>query len=144
MKALSKISLATILMILMTGVTIFGEPLHKRVNYTISAPFALRMGDYLLPAGKYVLYQISQNNPNLFGLYQEDMMSPPIAILRTVRIDYSVKGWPEKTKLLLTRDEESYGRESVPVLRGWTLPGMDGWEIISVVQGKRGVLVQLH
>jgi len=120
-------------------------PLQKRVNYSINVPYAVRMGDYVLPAGNYVLYQINQNDLNLFALYKgEDMRHSPIAMIRTTRIDYQATRYPEKTKIMLTIDEEKQGRDNLPVLKGWTIPGMDGWEIISVVEKKHGVLAQAH
>ncbi|MFN7948933.1 MAG: hypothetical protein U0Z53_26505 [Blastocatellia bacterium] len=145
MKATVRILSAALLMVVMTGMAVYAQgPLHKRVNYSINVPYALRMGDYMLPAGHYVLYQIDQNNPNLFGLYQGDLTHPPVAILHTVRIDFASRGWPEKTKLLIRHEEEGYGQDTVPVLRGWTIPGMDGWEIIGVVQARRGVLARVE
>ncbi len=118
-------------------------PLNKLINYDINAPHALRMGEYVLPPGKYVLYQINSNDPNLFALYRHDRMRPPIAMIRTTRIDYAARGYPEKTKIFLNIDEERNGYNSLPELQGWTIPGMDGWEIISVVESKRGALARV-
>lgn len=144
MKAMTKILSAAALLVAMTGTAVYAQGLlHERVNYSINVPYALRMGEYLLPAGNYVLYQIDQNNANLFGLYQGNLMHPPIALVQTVRIDFASKGWPEKTKLLINHDEETAGPDAAPVLRGWTIPGMDGWEIIGVVQSRRGVLTHV-
>lgn len=106
-------------------------PIHKRVNYTINVAHALRMGDYLVPPGQYVLYQSNANDPELFALYREDMTHSPIAMIRTIRIDYQGSKYPSKTKMLLDIDESS--SELHPVVKGWTIPGEDGWEIISVV-----------
>jgi hypothetical protein len=145
MKALRKTVIATTMVVLIAGITSYAQgPLQKRVNYSINVAHAMRMGNYILPAGDYVLYQLNMNNPNLFGLYERDLTNEPVAILQTVRIDYSVRGYPEKTKMLINVDEESYGRNSVPVLRGWTIPGDDGWEIVSVVEKKRGILVHVR
>jgi len=79
---LSAIMLATVWI----GVTCGQGPLHKQVNYTINVPYALRKANYLLPPGRYILYQVSQNDLNLFALYQGDMMHSPIAVIRTTRI----------------------------------------------------------
>jgi len=106
-------------------------PLHKQVNYTINVPYSLRKADYMLPSGKYILYQINQNDLNLFALYQGNMMHSPIALIRTTRIDYHATSYPEKTRMLIEIDESSL--DAHPVLRGWNIPGDDGWEIIGVV-----------
>lgn len=138
--------MATITMVLIvSGLTVFAQgPLQKRVNYAINADYALRMGDYILPAGHYVLYQVSPNNLNLFALYKDDLTHSPIAMIQTARIDYSVQGYPEKTKMMLNIEETANGREDLPVLKGWTIPGMDGWEIIGVVEKERGVLTHIQ
>jgi hypothetical protein len=125
----------------LTAVGLAQGPLQKQVNYDINVPYALRMGKYVLPPGKYVLYQINANNPNLFALYRGDRMRPPIAMIHTVRIDYASRGYPEKTKIFLDIDEER-DRRSLPEVQGWTIPGMDGWEIISVVESKKGMLAR--
>jgi hypothetical protein len=117
-------------------------PLNKLINYDINASHALRMGEYVLPPGKYILYQINSNDPNLFALYRNDRMRPPIAMIRTARIDFAARGYPEETKIFLNIDEERNGYNSLPELQGWTIPGMDGWEIISVVESKKGMLAR--
>jgi len=114
--------------------------LHKQIYYTINVPYALRKANYLLPPGKYILYQISQNDLNLFALYQGDMMHSPIAMIRTTRIIYQVTGYPEETRMLISYDEA--GPDARPVLRGWNIPGDDGWEIIGVVPKNPPVLRQ--
>lgn len=137
-------ALTLILTIAVTGLA--QGPLQKRINYDINAPYALRLGGYVLPPGKYVLYQINQNDLNLFALYRNDRMHPPIAMIRTARVDFAGSGYPEKTKIYLDIDEETRGPARLPVLRGWTIPGMDGWEIIGVVESKsrRGTLARVN
>jgi len=115
-------------------------PLHKQIYYTINAPYALRKANYLLPPGNYILYQINQNDLNLFALYQGDMMHSPIAMIRTTRIIYQVTGYPEDTRMLISYDES--GPDAHPVLRGWNVPGDDGWEIIGVVPRNPAVVSQ--
>ncbi|HET9532012.1 MAG TPA: hypothetical protein VFQ92_16750 [Blastocatellia bacterium] len=132
---------AIILSVAMTAIAFAQGPIHKRVNYTINVRYELRMGDYMLPPGKYVLYQINQNDTNLFGLYHTDLTDEPIAMIRTVRIDYSGTEYPENTRMILDIDETSY--DSHPVLRGWNIPGMDGFEIISVVAKETGILTRV-
>src|SRR5262249_9682610 len=110
------------MILIATTVTIFGQgPLQKQVNFTISAPFAIRMGNYLLPPGRYVLRQVLQNDLNLFALHPGDLTHKPIAMIRTVRIDYQGTNYPDDTKLFVEIDEAS--RDNHPVLQGWTIPG---------------------
>ena len=113
------------------GMALAQGPIKKQVNYDINVPFAMRMANYTLPPGHYILKQVSENDLNLFALYKNDMMHSPVAMIRTTRIDYSVTRWPEKTRMLLTIDEDS--PDSHPVLRGWNIPGESGWEVIAVV-----------
>jgi hypothetical protein len=143
MTGIRKGALAAVLMLVaMTTMALGQGPLHKRVNYSINVHYALRMGDYMLPPGKYVLYQINQNDTNLFALYQKDMMRSPIAMIRTTRIEYNTGDYPDKTAILLNIDETS--RDNHPVLRGWNIPGMDGFEIISVVASENSVLTRVR
>ena len=124
------------------AMTIFGQgPLQKRINFSINTPYAIRMGEYLLPPGEYVLYQVLQNDLNLYALYPENMTNEPIAMIRTVRIDYQANRYPEETKLFMENDEMS--SDNHPVLEGWTIPGMDGWEVIGVVEKKTGVMTRV-
>lgn len=125
------------------GAAGFGkEQSQKRIDFSINAPFALRMGDYLLPPGNYVLRQAIQNDLNLFALYPEDLTNEPIAMIRTARIDYQSSKYPDDTKLFVELDESS--PDNHPVLQGWTIPGMDGWEVISVVEKKSGILTKAN
>ncbi|HEX4950313.1 MAG TPA: hypothetical protein VFZ34_26850 [Blastocatellia bacterium] len=120
----------------------FAQPLQKRIDFSISAPFSLRMGDYVLPSGNYVLRQVLQNDLNLFALYPEDLTNEPIALIRTARIDFQSGSYPDHTKIFIEMDEESSTNH--PVIQGWTIPGMDGWEVISVVEKKSGVLTKYN
>jgi hypothetical protein len=142
MNRLRKGAIAAVLMIAaMSSLAVAQGPLHKRVNYSINVSYALRMGDYILPAGRYVLYQPNQNDVNLFALYHTDLTRSPIAMIRTARIEYNTGDYPEDTRLLVEMDESS--TDNHPVLRGWTIPGMDGWEIISVVAKNNRVLTRV-
>src|SRR5215213_9041850 len=96
---LRKSMLVAVLICAAASLTLAQGPVQKRVNYSINVRHALRVGDYLLPPGDYVLYQISQNDLNLFGLYEKDLRHGPIAMIRTVRIDYSAD-YPEHTRML--------------------------------------------
>ncbi|HEX8183196.1 MAG TPA: hypothetical protein VF747_00545 [Blastocatellia bacterium] len=134
--------LAILAMTALASVATAQGPLQKRVNYTINVSHALRMGDYMLPPGRYVLYQASQNDLNLFALYQDEMTHSPIAMIRTARIEYHGDQYPSKTRMMLDIDEAS--ADAHPVLRGWNIPGEDGWEIISVVSKNDGVLTRVR
>jgi hypothetical protein len=132
MNRIKKSALAALaVMMMVTSLTFAQGPLQKRVNYTISVPYSLRMGDYMLSPGRYVLYEINANDPNLFALYADNMTHSPVAMIRTARVEYRTGEYPSKTKLMLDIDES--GDLAQPVIRGWTIPGEDGWEIISVV-----------
>jgi hypothetical protein len=113
------------------GMVLAQGPIKKQVNYDINVPYAMRMANYMLPPGHYILKQVSDNDLNLFALYKNDMMHSPIAMIRTTRIDYSVTRLAGKTRMLLTIDEDS--PDAHPVLRGWNIPGENGWEVIAVV-----------
>jgi hypothetical protein len=141
MKSFAKSWLAVALLVAATSMAFAQGPLHKRINYTINVDHALRMGDYLLPPGQYVLFEINENDPNLFALYRDDMTHAPIAMIRTVRIDYSGSRYPGQTKMLLDIDEAS--SDLHPVIHGWNIPGEDGWQIISVVAKDKGVMTRV-
>jgi len=132
MKTLRTIAVAAILMMFVLPVMNASAqgPIQKRVNFWINVPFEISESNMILPAGDYVLYQILPNDQTLFALYKDDRTHPPIAMIRTVRIEYAASGYPGETRMLLDRDEE---RDVIyPVITGWNIPGMDGFEIISV------------
>src|SRR5262245_45665644 len=106
MKNRSKYGLWITVMLVVTTMTIsgtiFGQgPLQKRINFSINTPYALRMGEYMLPPGNYVLRQVLQNDLNLFALYPEDLTNEPIAMIRTVRIDYQAGRYPDDTMMFM-------------------------------------------
>jgi hypothetical protein len=142
MNTIRKSALAAIMIFAAMASVAFAQgPVQKRVNYAINVSHALRMGDYMLPPGKYVLYQVSQNDLNLFALYQDDLTRSPIAMIRTTRIEYNGTDYPGKTSMMLDIDESS--ADAHPMLRGWNIPGEDGWEIISVVSKNDRVLTRV-
>lgn len=138
-RVISKLS-AGILMLGMSFTAFAQGPMQKRIDFSISVPYTLRMGDYLLPAGNYVLHQVLQNDLNLFALHPGDLTHKPVALIRTTRIDYYATGYPGKTALLI--DTENNGA-NYPKLEGWNIPGMDGFEIITVVEKKKGTLANV-
>src|SRR5579862_9564460 len=97
---------AVVLMMAALSTTNGQGPLQKQINFNINVPYALTMGDYVLPAGNYVLRQVSENDLDLFALYEgKHMMHSPVAMIRTIRVEYGHARWPEKTKLFLDIDE---------------------------------------
>lgn len=95
MMQIRRISFALILMIIAGGVTAFAQaPLREEVYFTINVPFELRKSDVVFPAGKYILYQPIDNDQELFALYRENMQHSPVAWVRTVRIDLSLRTVP--------------------------------------------------
>jgi hypothetical protein len=142
MNAIRKSALLAVMVFTAMSSVVFAQgPIQKRINYAINVSHALRMGDYMLPPGRYVLYQINQSDLNLFALYQDDMTHSPIAMIRTTRVEYHTGQYPGRTKMMLDISETS--GEAHPVLQGWNIPGEDGWEIISVVSKDDGVLTRV-
>src|ERR671938_428591 len=130
MNQIKKSALAALAVLTLVSSMVFAQgPLQKRVNYTITVPYKLRIGDYMLSPGRYVLYQINFYDPNQFALYADNMTHSPVAMIRTTRIEYRTGQYPSKTQIMLDIDES--GNLAQPVIRGWTIPGEDGWEIIS-------------
>ena len=116
-------------------------PLQQKVHYTINVPHEIQFGGYLLPPGRYELYQVNVTDLNLFGLYRENNSHSPLALIRTTRRDFTTTNEPPgETTIRLEYDEDSSAAR--PVLRGWTVPGEDGWEIIAV-DGKDEKLVRI-
>ena len=106
-------------------------PLQEKVHYTISVPHAITIGGYLLPPGRYVLYQTNTTDLGLFSLYRNDLTGTPIASIRTARVQTRSGGdFPDGAKIRLEFDEDS--ADARPVLLGWTIPGEDGFEVIGV------------
>ncbi|HST20103.1 MAG TPA: hypothetical protein VLR90_03240 [Blastocatellia bacterium] len=142
MKGMRKSALVAILMIVAAASMAFAQgPMQKRINYTINVSHTMRMGDYLMSPGRYVLYQISQNDLTLFALYRNDTTHSPVAMIRTTRIEYQSGDYPSKTNMILDIDESS--SDLHPVIRGWNIPGEDGWEIVSVVAKDDKVLTRI-
>lgn len=142
MGILRKSAVAMMVLLIASMGVAFGQ-LQKRVNFDINVPYELRMTDYLLPPGHYVLYQVDPNAPNLFYLYRDNIRHTPIATVNTVRHDYVEPFYPSHTRIRL-RIEETRTQGTEPVLRGWEIPGDDGWTIISVVPNKTSTLTRVQ
>jgi hypothetical protein len=134
LKLSKKIVLIAFVIVVLPALTAFAGPIQKRVNFTIDSPFKIETGNSIMPPGDYVLYQINRNNTKLFALYQDDLTEGPVAMIQTVRVGYLPGEYPEESELFLNTDEQS-DAQSVAELIGWTIPGLDGWEVISVVEG---------
>jgi hypothetical protein len=136
-------AVAAILIVAAMLSTAFAQgPTLKRIDFNINVPFEVKVGAYMLPAGDYVLHQVSANDLNLFALYPgKHMMHSPVAMIRTVRVSYQSSGrYPERANIKLNIDESS--NEATPVLRGWNVPGDDGWQVISVVPRHKSMLAR--
>jgi hypothetical protein len=135
MKPLKSVALAVVFLILATTVSSVSAqgPLLKEVYFTINSPFEMGNSNVVLPAGTYILHQVSGNDLNLFALYKDNRMHSPLAMVRTARIDYQGTRYPGKTRMLMNMDEEATPTGAIPVINGWNIPGDDGWEIITMV-----------
>ena len=140
-----KLAILALLVAVCGGVASAQGPIQKRVNFSINVPYRIRMENYMLPEGNYVLYQINANDPDLFALFQGDnMRHSPIAMIRTVRRDYSSTHYPSHTNVRWVIDESD--QDTLPVVTGWDIPGEDGWQIIAVVPSHTGraVMTRVH
>ncbi len=151
-KLTNKTWMAVLAIITLTIVAWAQNPLHDRVNFTIDTPFKLKVGGYAFPPGKYILYQEIQTDPGLFQLYPDNLTNTPIATFHTVRVEYRTGEYPDEARVrfkgtstgtvravtvdakemsvVLNIDKWTY--DGIPLLRGWDIPGKDGWKIISV------------
>jgi hypothetical protein len=131
MQAVQNRILGAFLMVVMAASLTFAQnQMYKRVHVDVDTPTAILMTDYVLPAGNYVLMQVNPNDYNLFALYEEGEQHKPIALVRTTRVDYGEGITAQETSLDYGTAEA--GRMTYRELRGWTIPGEDGWEVISV------------
>lgn len=102
---------------------------QEKIHFTASAPFELKGTDVILPAGKYVLFQIKPNDRYQFALYQGDMTHSPVAMIRAVRIYYDLGRLPGKARMLMDINESS--PQNYRLLEGWNVPGDYGWRVIA-------------
>lgn len=142
MSIVKRLFTPAILLMVVCCMSSFADPIQKRVEFDVNGQFSMRMENYLLPAGHYVLYQVDPNNLNLFALYLDNLTHPPIAMIQTTRIMYPSYRPPEHTRMLLNYSEST--DQAQPVITGWTIPGDDGWQIIGVVPKNNSVLTRVH
>jgi hypothetical protein len=143
MKTLRSIAI-TIGLLTLIGIPALGQgPIYKKLWFDINVPYQLRMTDYILPEGHYILKQVDQNDINLFWLYKDTMTHAPIAVVRTVRDNVATMAdTPQKTQLLIRMNER--GTDAMPVVRGFTIPGEDPFHIIAVVPKDSHALVRVR
>ena len=141
---LRKAGLIGILLIAMVGTGIFAQtPVPRIVHYGVNVEYKMRVGDYILPSGNYVLSQVMQSDPNLYYLHPMNLTHGPIAVIRTARISFNGRvHQPGGTHIWIENDDERTA-DTIPVFKGWALGGEDGWEIISVTPSKHSTLVRV-
>ena len=127
---LRKFSLALVFLMGISFVAAAQVPQQEKIHFSVATPFELKGTDIVLPAGNYLLFQVAPNDRSLFALYQDDMTHSPLAMIRTVRIYYSLGRLPGKAKMLMETDEAS--AQNYPVLEGWNTPGDYGWRVIEI------------
>ncbi|HJZ68792.1 MAG TPA: hypothetical protein VKF81_11765 [Blastocatellia bacterium] len=138
--SLRKSALFVVLLLSVAAVpTLAQGPLQKRIDFTINSPFELKKSGLVLPAGNYVLFEIDAKEPHLFALYRDNMRHRPIAMIWTMRTNNMVR-WPTKTRLIMETDESS--PQNYPLVEGWTVPGEDGWQVISAITSRRVTLAR--
>ena len=113
-------------------------PQQEKIHFTATSPFEIKGANAILPAGKYILFQVKPNDRHYFALYQEDMTHSPIAMIEAVRIYYSLGRLPGKARVLMDINEAS--PQNYPLFEGWNTPGDFGWRIIRVTP-RTGTLV---
>lgn len=140
---LRRFSLALVFLMSAAFVTAVGQvPQQEKIHFTVSSSFEIKGANLLLPAGNYVLFQIKPNDRYEFALYHGDMTYSPIAIIRAVRVYYSLGRLPGKAKIVMDHDEEM--PQKYPVLEGWNVPGDYGWRVIRVSQTDDAMLTKIH
>jgi hypothetical protein len=138
MLMIKRAAFTAILLLAAAPLAVFAqEPSHERVTFTISAPYQLRKSDAVFPAGKYVLFQPTESDPNLFALYKDDMRHSPLALIRVTQVEYASDKYPERTAIILDTDEPR--ADSLPVVEGWTDAGLDGWQVSEVVASRKHI-----
>src|SRR5687768_16537996 len=101
MKMFKNAALAAVFMVIAaSAMSVSAQgPLRKQIYFTINSPFEMGKQRVIFPAGEYILHQVDQNDSNLYALYKDDRMHSPLAMVRTIRIDYLTGEYPRKTKM---------------------------------------------
>lgn len=140
---LRRVSLSLVLLIGAAVVQAVAQvPQQEKIHFTAAAPFELKGTNVVLPAGRYVLFQIKPNDRSFFELYLGDMTHSPIALIKTVRIYYDLGRLPDKAKMLMPVDETS--PQMYAKLEGWNTPGDYGWRVIEVTPHTKAINAQIH
>ena len=137
--ALKRFALVAVVLLAVAVPILAQGPLQKRIDFTINSPFELKKSGLVLPAGNYVLFEIDAKQPHLFALYSDDMTHRPIAMIWTMRSNNMVR-WPTKTRIIMETDESL--SQNYPLIEGWTVPGEDGWQVISAVTSRRSTIAR--
>jgi hypothetical protein len=124
---LKKLMLCLLISATLEGIA--SAQLRKRLHFTINAPYRIRMANVVLPEGRYTIQQVSENDLNLFFLFEGDNVRSPVAAIRTVS-NGSTARWPDRVAVHWRIDERELN--TLPIITGWDIPGYTGWEIISV------------
>ncbi len=143
MKVTKGFALAVVVMMFTAAITGYAQGTARdRITFNINTRFELRMGDYVLPPGKYILQEVdATTSPDMFALYKENRMQSPIAMIQTTRIRYNASEYPDKSQIILVFDPEDKV-SGIPTLTGWKVPGKDGWRVTGVVEKEKGHLTR--
>lgn len=133
---------ATLVVALVAAAAAAQGPLQQKAHYTINVAHELVVGGYALPAGSYELYQVNVTDPSLFALYERGMRHSPLALVKTTRVEAREGDAAPAGDAAVRLDFDETTAEATPVLRGWTIPGQDGYEI-TAVDGKDSKLRKL-
>jgi hypothetical protein len=125
---LKRTALLSALIVCLSAVGLAQVPTRTKMVFNVNVPYAVKLGKNLVLApGRYVLYEDSQTS-ELFALYPEDLTHAPIAQILTTRTPYWADRNRGQSQIELKIDE----RSSQPVLKGWTAPFADRWDVASV------------
>jgi hypothetical protein len=125
---LRRIAALSALIACLSAIGMAQAPLRTKMVFNINVSQAVSLGGNLVLApGQYVLYQDSQM-PELFALYPGDLTHAPIAQIFTTRTPYWADRNRGQTQVELRIDE----RSTVPMLKGWTVPFADCFNVVSV------------
>jgi hypothetical protein len=128
MTAIRRSAIIAALLITAAATALAQVPTRTKIHFEINVPYEMEMAGYSLRAGHYILLQDSQN-PNMFRLYQHDQAREPVAVIYTVRGRYYTVH-QGGTRFGLDVDESS--SDNLPVVRAFTVPYDDPWEVVSV------------
>jgi hypothetical protein len=135
MRLLRNVLISAVL-VLTAGISAaFGQiPTPRVIYFNVNVPYTFTKVHYTLPAGKYILRQMTERRRDLFALYQGDMTHPPIAIVTTAPIYHNGNNFNEPTRMYYGDNEET--EDAHPIFQGWSMAGDNGFEIVSIVPSR--------